>query len=903
MKIHSLLVLVSLTFGASVATANNYQWTNTLGGSWHVAANWSPNFVPGSGDKAFITTDGTYTVNITASIPVTTFDLGGGSGTPTLVVDNGAALNMANVATVLSGGILVFSNCSMAGTLNVQPGGQLQMLGSGSKTIYSLNLNNQGTVTWGGGTISVGASPVTTISNVGLWQITGNDGLYNGGGTGTNTPTWFNAGTLRKSAGSGQSFLVGMEFVNQDNGVVDALAGTLMLSCANTNYVRGSFTATSPGAINLYGGVWTDGGGTASGTGLIQFTGSTLYLRTNTIPGLKLAGGDIYITGPNTFQQAGTITNLTLDGATLHGTNTVDNGTFTMNGGSLLDRLTVLPAGQLLFSNAATKLLYSATLINQGTIIWTDGGINVGGTPTTVISNGGLWLVQSANNLTLHWGGGLLPIWTNSGTLRKNIGTNTTVEVDGNFFNQPGGLVESLAGTLLFVAGSASTFAGTFNAMAPGVNEFNSGTWTDAGGTATGTGTNRFVGGTLNLRTNTIPGLKLLGGEIYITGTNSFQQAGVITNLTLDGTVLRGTNRVNNGTLAVNVGDVKDQLIIQPAGQLVLAAPGRNLYSATIINQGTVNWTGGSMNVGGTPGTVISNGGLWQINGDFNLNFGGGQTAVWTNSGTLRKTAGSGVAFLTGPSFYNQSGGLVQVDSGTLQLTSITTNRAGTLRLNGGALNANGTLAFSGGTLDGAGAVGVNAFTGGIISPGQGGAGLISFPFGLNLSSNATLLIDGTGTVPGVSYDQLSVIGSVTLGGCNLQVASLPAVPLGASFVIITNDGVDAVSGTFNGLPENSLVTVGAQPFRIHYAGGSGNDVTLVRVASSPVLRAPSGLTNGNWQLTGLGTPSGIYTILATTNFLTWTNIGFATGDLSGNLLFTDTNAFRFQYRFYRTTN
>ena len=96
---------------------------------------------------------------------------------------------------------------------------------------------------------------------------------------------------------------------------------------------------------------------------------------------------------------------------------------------------------------------------------------------------------------------------------------------------------------------------------------------------------------------------------------------------------------------------------------------------------------------------------------------------------------------------------------------------------------------------------------------------------------------------------------------------------------------------------------MGAQPFRIHYAGGSGNDVTLVRVASPPLLRSPSGLTNGNWQLTGVGTPSGIYTILATTNFLTWTNIGFATGDLSGNLLFTDTDAFRFQYRFYRTTN
>jgi hypothetical protein len=43
--------------------------------------------------------------------------------------------------------------------------------------------------------------------------------------------------------------------------------------------------------------------------------------------------------------------------------------------------------------------------------------------------------------------------------------------------------------------------------------------------------------------------------------------------------------------------------------------------------------------------------------------------------------------------------------------------------------------------------------------------------------------------------------------------------------------------------------------------------------------------------------------VQATTNFIQWTNIGFATGGVSGNFLFNDTNAFRYQYRFYRTTN
>jgi hypothetical protein len=61
--------------------------------------------------------------------------------------------------------------------------------------------------------------------------------------------------------------------------------------------------------------------------------------------------------------------------------------------------------------------------------------------------------------------------------------------------------------------------------------------------------------------------------------------------------------------------------------------------------------------------------------------------------------------------------------------------------------------------------------------------------------------------------------------------------------------------------------------------------------------------TNNTFRLTGNGNSSTIFTIQASTNFIQWTNIGTATSDLSGNLLFTDTNAPKFHYRFYRTTN
>ena len=201
------------------------------------------------------------------------------------------------------------------------------------------------------------------------------------------------------------------------------------------------------------------------------------------------------------------------------------------------------------------------------------------------------------------------------------------------------------------------------------------------------------------------------------------------------------------------------------------------LYSMKIINQGTVNWTNGGLNVGGTPPTIVSNGGAWQMSGDNALPFGGVGAAIWTNSGTVRKTAGTGSSSIAGFAFTNEAGGLVQVDSGTLVLPFNFTNFAGTLRLNGGTLQASSSsITLAGGTLDGLGSIGPIVATGGTISPGQGGAGLIHFTSGLTCSNGATVALDGVGLTPGSQYDQLAVTGTVALGNCALQVNALPTV-------------------------------------------------------------------------------------------------------------------------------
>src|SRR6185503_9020136 len=57
----SALALI-VTAVASVDAANR-SWTNTAGGSWEGAGNWSPNGSPTNTDSIFIQSGGTYTVN------------------------------------------------------------------------------------------------------------------------------------------------------------------------------------------------------------------------------------------------------------------------------------------------------------------------------------------------------------------------------------------------------------------------------------------------------------------------------------------------------------------------------------------------------------------------------------------------------------------------------------------------------------------------------------------------------------------------------------------------------------------------------------------------------------------------------------------------------------------------
>lgn len=658
---------------------------------------------------------------------------------------------------------------------------------------------------------------------------------------------------------------------------------------------------------NVLGGNWFDPSGWspngvpgASDAAFITNNGTyTVYAATGTVSTV------LFMIGGSSGKQTFIYGSVSSQNGQLFMTNSSveANGVLVITNGGLAGQLLIKPNGELQFNTQGGLQLYNLAVTNQGTMTWSNGNLTVGGSNNqlTYVTNSGLW--QILGDLYMSSGGGNPSVVANSGLIKKIAGTGT-LTFGMNVVNlPPSGTVDCASGTFVLVPNSTNFLSSSFVAEGSSTIVYE-GNESDAGAVLSGTGSHHFTFGSFYFRTNPIPNLKLIGGDLYIIGTSTFQNAGAITNLTLDGSVLHGNNRLS-GSLTINSGNVVDQLTVLPTGQLNLAMPsGTQFYGTSLFNQGTVNWSSGSIAVGGT---IISNGGTWNITGDFPMNNGGG-VANLTNYGTIQKTAGTGISTVAGPStFINQPSGIIRVSSGTLQMPYNYTNLAGEMQLAGGTFTAAfpGAFYMAGGKLDGFGTIGSAAeFDGGLVQPGPT-SGLMRFSSSLVLETNCTLSLDGTGMVPGVSYDQLSVAGAVGISNCTLQVTALPSVSGGTSFVIITNTTANATTGNFIGLPENSPLTISGQPFHIHYAGGSGNSVVLVRDSFSgggPTITS-GGYSNKTFLVLGSGSSSTIYTIQASTNFFQWTNIGTATGDLSGHFNFTDTNAPNFHFRFYRTTN
>jgi hypothetical protein len=689
---------------------------------------------------------------------------------------------------------------------------------------YGIAIVNNGTVNWTGGQLRTGGGG--TITNNGVWNDTASSNLvYITGGTG---PIFNNAtnGVYTKS-GVGATGFLGSAVFNND-GIVHVNAGTLDLNGGGTNGPAGVID-TAAGATTLFSNNYTLAAGSAlTGLGSYQLTGGTLTIN-----------GTV---GLSAFAQTG---------GTLAGTHTFGGSSqFNWNSGnwSTGGTTTIGSTATLTISSANDHDWYSRAIVNQGTVNWTGGQLRAGAGST--ITNNGRWNDTASSNY-VYITGGTLPVFTNatSGTYNKNS-TGTTVFAGSAFNND--GKVNVNAGTLELAAGGANSATGVIR-TASGATTLFSNNYAIADGSALGgAGTYVLSGGTLSITgAVSISAFNQTGGRLA--GTQTFDGISQLSWTGGDWNAGGTTTIGSSATLTISGLNDHDH------------------YSRGLVNNGVVNWTGGQLRTG-AGGTITNNHDWNDTASSTYVYITGGALPIFTNSttGTYNKNV-SGTTLFGGATAFNNDG-VVNVNTGTLELNGGGTNSAtgifntagGATTLfsnnytiaNGSALTGVGTYRLSGGTLTVDGTVGISTFnqTGGRLAGTQtfGGYSQLSWTAGdwnsggtTTIASNATLSIAGANDH---DYYSRGIVnrGVVSWSGGQLR---------GGAGSTITNHGQwnDTASSNF------LYITGGTQPVFTNASDGIYNKTGAGTTVFTSVAFNNDGTVNvgaGTFELNGGGTNS-----------------------------------------------
>ena len=601
------------------------------------------------------------------------------------------------------------------------------------------------------------------------------------------------------------------------NGLADKIASTLPLVIASTTRVQADFRLNLDSAI--------------SGSG-----------------GLKCDGGDIYLRGAvaNTYAFTTTVTAGTLVLAKSAGVNSI--------GGDLVID------GAFVQSSASNQLgaTGSITLRNNGW--YTPGAIET--LPALHFATGHIWLpgvpgVVLAGDVSVaaDTGDNYLDGYLGLGAAVRTIDVAAGASIchDGTLAN--GSVtsgIKKLGAGMLCMRGD-NTFTGNV-ALDAGYCLVTRPTALGAGNSTTtvSAGASLTIGNSVPNTTLTIANETLnLAGEVFMftdaIWTGPVVLTGTVSNF--DG-AFSGVNSEPLRFIHTGVMSGSGQLNKGYGGGLVLQGAAGNTYSGgTVvygelllgktagvaipgdlqIDAGTVALT--NSNQIASTASVVINGGVLDMGSRTNtiglLSGTGGE--VKFALGTLT-TGGAGNSIWSGLLSGNGANSLIKQGAGTLTLNNAANGGdtlTGAILVNQGTLQMDGlhpgpiTVGIAG-LLSGSGTVGAVSVLGGKVC--------------LCALKTANLVINGGGsqaiTVIGIaSYGHIKVTGPVNLTQSSLN-ASLTYVPYaGSTFMLLENDGTDAITGTFSGMPEGASVTLGTQVFTITYHGGTGNDVVLTLVS------------------------------------------------------------------------
>ena len=219
----------------------------------------------------------------------------------------------------------------------------------------------------------------------------------------------------------------------------------------------------------------------------------------------------------------------------------------------------------------------------------------------------------------------------------------------------------------------------------------------------------------------------------------------------------------------------------------------------------------------------------FKTTGSNTLSIGAESTTLSLDTYDLTLDASGGTISLIGE--ITGSGNIIKAGTGKVQISTTpgTDGYTGSISVPSGELTATGTLGdvtLTGGTLKGTGTVGDVTMSSGAVAPGAS-PGVLNTGNLVYTGGTYAVELGGTGTG---EFDQTNVTGTVALGtATNLTIALTGgyAPEVNDSFIIVNNDGEDAVTGTFDGLADGDKI-IGDYTYQINYDGGDGNDIVLL---------------------------------------------------------------------------
>jgi hypothetical protein len=549
-----------------------------------------------------------------------------------LRLESGTVYGVGTLSGMMNWHAGYFRDC----TLTVQADGVLRLSTAGTKALLHSTLNNEGTIQWTDagsfGAISTGNQSDTVITNQpgGVFDIQTDAAFFYDSSGGFHFPfVLHNAGTLRKSAGSGTNvFIDRLIFGNYGQVALDQ--GAFSFQCGFTN--NGTFTLANGSTAIL---------GRAADTTLPTY-GFGPASQTTGAGKLLVAGGTIQLLGtaPSFEWTAGTL----------------ESSSFT-----------IATNATCVLSGSGTKGLRDTVMQNAGRVLWTGTGaisaISAGSSSQVNITNLAGGEFEIATDADLYWdsqGGFYFHVLIhNAGLLRKTAGSGETKipATEGasewiNFVNT--GTISVEQGTLVFPI---------FD---------NEGELLIQNGTAQFP-TTFYNNGALTLASNMV--INLAGSKLSFGPNSQIDGDGQLAipsgDVTLNGTV---RNLLWTGGRLLN-----STLTIATNGTLIMdGADEKRMSFSTLINAGTVRWSGSGNFRAKSEGTnttvLITNlpGAVFdlQTDGDLIYDHSGGFQflCMFDNQGTLRKSGGTGESVFSDQFQFNNTG-LIEIRTGTLKVT------------------------------------------------------------------------------------------------------------------------------------------------------------------------------------------------------------------------------------------